>query len=1349
MGYKKRNPGFRNKATSVSASATAATVTAASAEVVAKDGNVSVNDEKKLISSVKVEFKKALNEIRKGNRAKALKFMKELSLQYESFGLVHRALANIWSLAGSLVEDPNEKQMHTKNAIESAKRAVLLAPNSIEFAHFYVTLLFESTNDAEVGYDEIVYECERALAIQNPIDPGEESWQCRCCHNVDTIGDVQQKLRSLVQKAKLAFFSNGTKSPNNGTAHKFKWFQGPVEVSLGHTRRPNEIKKATKTPEERRKEIEASVAAARLLQEKSDLLPTVSAQCKHSSLQKTASMSDGLNHIRSVWDSMALEKKQSLLQVSIEDLKSHISSSKDRLMLETLLEALLFVQDKRTWRFWVCCRCSEKFTDGDLLVQHMVREHMSSFSPNMQSILPCKVSDSRDSVAFKMPLKPEIKGKVTLSRDSSYLLLDEHSIRGGITCKDGPLPDSNALLSWIFAGLSSREQLNSWTYLKKQNTHSGLELLQKREQKYNLLRRLCKEKCKVLSSKEGLLAVESLCVEELKKREHDTRSASQSFEAIFSKRWQELTERKSDAILNGSDFELEAISAVLREAQALKDAPSGCEGTSADVARRLSATDYGEKDKWRMLDVLHQADNCIKVAINRMKVQLSKEVIRIDGIMQLTVMDMQNLELEIAPLSSYSFREIILPLIQSFLRAHLEELVAKDAKEKSDAAREALLAELELEAKKGIHKGGDSKHNQGKMKDKKKIRDHRKAKNFKENGGSEQHLHKMTTEEIDFSIKSESHLDSEIVGGITGDDLTQQEKEYKHKIELDAEERKLEEILEYQRRIENEGKQKHLAVNGEAPDNWFVPSEVWIGRQCKLGNNSTSVVKGSSPSLNFENDIGETGVFQSEGSIREHASLGDWRTSHVGNTGLKKSGRQNLDIIYFTLLSSFIHILIVALFRCLIPDTFQARKISSVIPGPRMLPPETSSESDELRVSQGVTTFGSINGMEILETQFKNEAGKYNCLLPQMTSSESDWVSVSQGEIIFDSKSGTEVLGTGLKNEAGDYNCFLNVIIQSLWHLKRFRDEFLGKKISSHLHVGDPCAVCALYDILMALRTASTDMQTEAVAPTSLRVALSNLYPDSNFFQQAQMNDASEVMAVIFDCLHRSFTSVSSGFDEEYEAKNCNGSWDCESKACVAHSLFGMNICEKMHCYSCGLESKHLKYTSFFQNINASALRTAKSLGADSSFGELLYSVQMIQQLECDPESGGCGKLNYIHQFLSTPPRVFIAVLGWQNTHECANDISATLAALSPEFDFAVLYRGLLPGNKHRLVSMACYYGQHYGCFAYSCEQDRWTMYDDETVKVIGGWDDVILMCERAHLQPHILFFEGIDEAVD
>ena len=103
---------------------------------------------------------------------------------------------------------------------------------------------------------------------------------------------------------------------------------------------------------------------------------------------------------------------------------------------------------------------------------------------------------------------------------------------------------------------------------------------------------------------------------------------------------------------------------------------------------------------------------------------------------------------------------------------------------------------------------------------------------------------------------------------------------------------------------------------------------------------------------------------------------------------------------------------------------------------------------------------------------------------------------------------------------------------------------------------------------------------------------ISNLF---GFNWQAQMNDASEVLGVIFDCLHRSFTSSFGGSDTESLESNCKGSWDCANTACIAHSLFGMDIFERMNCYECGLESRHLKYTSFFHNINASALRTMKA----------------------------------------------------------------------------------------------------------------------------------------------------------
>lgn len=67
-----------------------------------------------------------------------------------------------------------------------------------------------------------------------------------------------------------------------------------------------------------------------------------------------------------------------------------------------------------------------------------------------------------------------------------------------------------------------------------------------------------------------------------------------------------------------------------------------------------------------------------------------------------------------------------------FWQAHLEDLVDKDAMEKSDAAREAFLAELALDDKKNINRGVDhSKQTQEKSKDKKRSKDYRKAKDLK------------------------------------------------------------------------------------------------------------------------------------------------------------------------------------------------------------------------------------------------------------------------------------------------------------------------------------------------------------------------------------------------------------------------------------------------------------------------------------------------------------------------------------------------------------------------------------------------------------------------------------------
>ncbi|PKA49357.1 hypothetical protein AXF42_Ash014259 [Apostasia shenzhenica] len=1530
---RKRNPNARTSRPALSSTANGSTLAEEPQLVSPAD-----------LAAVKAECERALTAFRRGNHTKALRLMKEACQHYDSSALLHRVHSTIFFKVASILDDPSTKLRHMRSAIDSARRAVTLSPNSIEFAHFYANLLFEAASDSS-AYEEVAQVCERALAIVDPVDPAKESLQEESQQKLTSsearITHVEQELRSLLQKSNIASLSTWVKCVGNGSGRDEnirlipmrRITEDPMEVRLVQVRRPNEIKKATKTPEERRKEIEVRVAAAMVLQHKSNSSAVSEDDMRSSeppsssgsrdrrrlnSSRKLSSSAERIQQVRSHWNSMSIDERTGFLSVNVADLKQHLALSfKDKLASDILSEALDFFGSHRSWKYRVCCRCDQKFADCDDHVQHILREHVGCLSPKLQSVLPqevdrdwiemlvnwcwkpidsaavvnmledevdsehvavrdegsnagsikdkecpsdcwilndnldsskhpqlgesqenaCAVANKKKEISTSLkdasqrwPLSEDseraklleriqgmfqlfIKHKnlsvshlnkviqlaieeiqslpsgslllnhalnqspisicllgsqqlrkvlkflqelshscglaryldkdntsgdtdqadqscsvvcgITLASDSASLHLDSHLFhaKNGSGCSvvssvDNGIcgtHDADAVVSWLFSGPSIGEELSAWTQSKEEKSQQCVDTILMLEKEVYLLQTLCERKCDHCSYEEALLEVENICLEEYRKRDPSMKFAPQSYEVLLRRRQEELSERKNDAIHIGKRFELDAISNVLKEARGLGMSQFGYSESLSGVTSHFCELECANDDDWRMHD-MQQVDTCIELAIQRQREQLSFELCKIDSKILRNVNDMQQLEHKLGNASSFDYQTITIPLVKCFLRKHLESLVDKAATEKSDAAREAFLAELALNEKKNVNMFIDSKQTHEKSKDKKKGKDSRKAKDT-ESAGSKEHLHETT---INCELTA-SNVDDPVISEAlkTKNHVTEDEELFRK--ELEEEERKLEETLEYQRRVEDEAKQKHLA---EQHRNAVVNGGKTFQESCAVVShlNADSVVQKVASTYN-----GQTLLHDNADAVcLKGIQFGDFyagvTTKYRQNVQHEKppipcgEGNKLTSPQAQWCVSDYSSCPETGLVEMRTFDRSVSRannswgvKVNGVerpasigisskhANAQKTKKTNNQSHSRLYQVNDEMKPFKPVHVEDdderfqedlkraVLQSLDSFQAERKLPLAPvirspQLRSSESD----TTNQELSITVNSLDVYGTGLKNAVGEYNCFLNVIIQSLWHLRRFRDEFLMTS-SLHAHIGNPCVVCALLDIFLDLSRASLDGQREPVAPSCLRIALHNLYPDSNFFQEDEMNDASEVLEVIFDCLHKSFTSYA---QTESEDANSIGTWDCASNKCIVHSLFGMDIFEQMNCSSCGLESRRLKYTSFFHNINANALRTMKITSVGRSFDELLRNVEMNHQLPCDKEAGGCGKLNSIYHILSAPPHVFTAVLGWQNTNESLDDISATLKAITNDVDIGVLYSGVDLGRKHSLVSV-------------------------------------------------------------
>ncbi|GFY87065.1 ubiquitin carboxyl-terminal hydrolase-related protein [Actinidia rufa] len=1307
------------------------------------DGGAPPIQEQSNTESVKLQCERAMLPLRSNDHAEALRLIEETCLLHPNSAIAHRTQAQIHHQAASKITDPSSKQQHLQNAVVSVWRAVTLSPSSIELVDFLCRLLLESASDAE-AHKEVVRECERSLAVEDPIDPADDTTV------EERIESVRVKLRSHLQKSRAA-----------------------LTEKVGGINEPK-VKEISVQLSSESKESEKSSSSSIMPKEKLTNVP-------RKSIKEMTNVEARVPNLKIIayWESMSEEKRRAFLELKIGDIREVFRSLKDGSAVRVFSEAVDYADKNKTWKFWPCHLCDGKFAKVELLLEHIEKFHDNESARMVRNYVPIEVDADWAKLLFHGTWKPvdvleamEIIRKQSKSelgskdRDqfSSELPKKESNVndiskfnkillpKACSNNQNWPLSDDierakilksiqaefQLLVKREYLTMESLNQVIGSTITELQNYIPASELrihgldqtplcicfmgLSKLKSLHMFLKLLSgltvgnkvletdsssiddfsfcsgvkiKERIVFTGDLSRLLDEQFLQVEFMPHKYHDATSTCKIrddevdvlpdvddlMRGVFDPSatigellasWrvgQENIKHQGSLYFTAFEKELQGFhrftaikSGFVSHKKELGNIESIC---NAELMKR-------EQDKNHVpqsyISLLQRRQEELVLAENddagHRRYQVNSILRVIKGAALDEAVDISQFKTErAADHADGEYARIITAIVRENVRMTLEaQMEALDDDEKADAAQIAILSEHELDAKKNTSQGANI-----------------------EVAACMQYVFQSNTPMVlqatcdgELNVvqeekEEEPHFPADQTVGSPSsmiDELKQQEEEERKLKEMECQ-RLIEDEANMEALVDEHERQKAEAAGMLHKIAILSEHELDAKKNTSQGASPTKHPKEKSKPKKKRKDQkkekdpkatcdGELNVVQEEKEEEPHfpadqtvgspsSMIDELKQQEEEERKLKEMECQRLIEDEDPSLGK-------------VPEDFSGVPVSS------------KSQQDLSGASGSQKNRRSRSPSKVKQAQ-KN--------LPLTTRQPSE--APLEGKKEEGLRVLPDILRAGLKNDAGEFNCFLNVIVQSLWHIRKFRDEFLSRSTSAHVQVRHPCVVCALHEVLNDLSVASANMQSKAVSPSPLRVALSQLKPGSNLFQIEQQNDASEVLIAILDCLHQSFTRSSSVSDAQPL-----GSRKCDSDACIAHRLFEVDIHIKLICQYCGIESRQQKYNSY------SCFFDTGTMHAGTPFDELFKLVRKKELLTCDPAVKGCGKDNNLHHILSICPHVFTLDLGF-------------------------MFDGLDPGHLYSLISMVCYSSQHYICFVYD-EREEWIMYDDAIVKVIGRW---------------------------
>ncbi|KAL5808878.1 hypothetical protein ACOSQ3_029569 [Xanthoceras sorbifolium] len=426
----------------------------------------------------------------------------------------------------------------------------------------------------------------------------------------------------------------------------------------------------------------------------------------------------------------------------------------------------------------ICCLGASQLTEALEFLRDVAHNCGLSEGAEMDSSMDAKLSGDlfNERIDFNKDysclLWQELQGAPDDTDSFDAVVEDDGStIILAVEREDDVFSDSYDIVSWLHVGSDFGETLEAWTRLRDFQREQAMKFLKMFDEELLLIAALCDRHIKLSNKLKAVQEVGSMIVEEIKMAEKSPEHQTQQFLDLIKMRRAEIQE-----IDVSVKTELEVIYEVLEEALVVLNLDeSGSEECFVE-------------DEWK------EEDNAIKKATRRLKMQLLKDLSLLDAVVLRSVGALGQYERELASISVYDYRSIIVPMMKSFLQPQLKDLY-EEANEKSKAAVEALLAEMALEeAEKKIKKDSDDvKQQQDKKKQKKKKK--KKNKNPKKANESE-----ATDDSKYFELHQKGAEQDTDNPNTQNEDFHDNSKQ----LSISDEERILNEYLENQRRFEDE-----------------------------------------------------------------------------------------------------------------------------------------------------------------------------------------------------------------------------------------------------------------------------------------------------------------------------------------------------------------------------------------------------------------------------------------------------------------------------------------------------------------------------------------------------------------